>query len=78
MTFPMIEQLYENLKIAETEARVIILTGAENRIKVTTKEGVIGFFDGEGRWIEGELYEADPELCIWLDAKRIDASHRLS
>lgn len=30
MTYPMIEQLYENLKIAETEARVIILTGAED------------------------------------------------
>ncbi len=51
---------------------------AEDKIKVTTEEGIIGFFDGEGRWIEGELYEADPELCIWLAAKRIDASHRLS
>ncbi|MBB32980.1 MAG: hypothetical protein CL455_04965 [Acidimicrobiaceae bacterium] len=59
-------------------SRALYQRAAENKIKVTTKEGVIGFFDGEGRWIEGELYEADPELCIWLAAKRIDASHRLS
>tara|TARA_B000000475_G_scaffold257652_1_gene239067 strand:+ start:244 stop:456 length:213 start_codon:yes stop_codon:yes gene_type:complete len=51
---------------------------ADNTIKVTTKDGVTGIFDGEGQWIEGELFEADPELCIWLSAKRIDASHRLS
>ncbi len=51
---------------------------AENKVKVTTEDGVTGVFDGEGRWLEGELYEADPELCIWLTAKRIESSHRLS
>jgi hypothetical protein len=45
---------------------------------VTSKDGVTGIFTGEGQWLEGDLYEADPELCIWLSAKRIDASHRLS
>ena len=51
---------------------------AEDKVKVTTEEGITGVFDGEGRWIEGEIYEADPELCIWLTAKRIESSHRLS
>tara|TARA_B100000953_G_scaffold256341_1_gene220437 strand:+ start:1727 stop:1939 length:213 start_codon:yes stop_codon:yes gene_type:complete len=51
---------------------------AENQVKVTTENGETGIFDGEGRWIEGEVYEADPELCIWLASKRIESSHRLS
>ncbi|MAR80725.1 MAG: hypothetical protein CL427_04660 [Acidimicrobiaceae bacterium] len=51
---------------------------AENRVLVTTDSGATGIFDGEGRWVEGEIYEADPEMCIWLTAKRIESSHRLS
>jgi hypothetical protein len=27
---------------------------------------VCGVFDFEGRWISGELREADPHLCLWL------------
>ena len=51
---------------------------AENKVRVTTENGETGIFDGQGRWIEGEIYEADPELCIWLAARRIESSHRLS
>ncbi len=50
----------------------------DNRIEVTDTEGRIGLFDGEGRWIEGEIYEADPQMCVWLAADRIKSSHRLS
>ena len=50
----------------------------ENQVKVTMGNGETGVFDGEGRWIKGEVFEADPELCVWLTAKRIESSHRLS
>ncbi|MCP5181123.1 MAG: transposase [Pseudomonadales bacterium] len=25
-----------------------------------------GTFDGWGRWISGELREADPQFCLWI------------
>jgi len=40
--------------------------------------GSTGLFDAAGRWIEGEVFEADPEMCVWVSAERIASSHRLS
>jgi hypothetical protein len=39
--------------------------GADGLVYVDRK-GVSGVFDFEGRWISGELREADPHLCLWL------------
>lgn len=25
-----------------------------------------GLFDGHGGWLEGEIRQCDPQLCIWL------------
>lgn len=25
-----------------------------------------GVFDGSGRWLSGELRQADPQLCVWI------------
>ena len=36
---------------------------AEGRVQVTMPDGRRGIFNGIGRWIEGELYDADPEMC---------------
>ena len=49
-----------------------------NRVEVVMPDGRRGIFDAVGRWIEGELYEADPELCLWVGGARIRHSHRLS
>lgn len=37
-----------------------------------------GRFRADGRWVEGEVYESDPELCLWLSMRRITKHHRLS
>jgi hypothetical protein len=50
----------------------------DNRVKVVMPDGQVGFFDGIGQWIEGELYDVDPQMCVWVGANRIKASHRLS
>jgi hypothetical protein len=50
----------------------------ENRVKVVMPDGQVGFFDGIGQWLEGELYDVDPQMCVWANADRIAASHRLS
>ncbi len=43
-----------------------------------TREGLWGRFQRDGRWIEGDLREADPELCVWVTATRPARHHRLS
>ncbi len=50
----------------------------DDRVQVVMPDGRVGIFDGVGRWIEGELYDVDPEMCVWLSADRIETSHRLS
>lgn len=42
-----------------------------------TGNGVTGLFTSEGQWIEGDLREADPQLCGWVGGRRI-GSHRLA
>jgi hypothetical protein len=49
-----------------------------NRVRVTRPDGAAGLFDGIGRWIEGEVYDVDPEMCVWMSINRAKVSHRLS
>ena len=49
-----------------------------DRVRVTLPDGTFGIFDGIGRWIEGDVFEADPELCVWMSINRAEVSHRLS
>jgi hypothetical protein len=35
-------------------------------VQVTDSKGASGRFDRDGRWVEGALIAADPELCRWI------------
>ena len=37
-----------------------------------------GRFQANGRYLEGTLFEADPELCVWVSAPRPSSHHRIS
>ena len=37
-----------------------------------------GRFRRDGRYVEGTLFEADPELCVWVSAPRPTSHHRIS
>ncbi len=37
-----------------------------------------GRFAPNGRYVEGTLFEADPELCVWVSAPRPSSHHRIS
>ena len=50
----------------------------DQQVRVVMPDGRTGIFDGIGRWIEGELYDVDPQMCVWVSANRIKVSHRLS
>jgi len=43
---------------------------AEGNIRVED-EGKSGLFHSDGRWIEGEIREADPQLCGWVAGDRV-------
>jgi hypothetical protein len=43
----------------------------EGVVRVTNKAGVVGRFDGRGSWIDGELREADPHMCLWVAGRQL-------
>ena len=48
----------------------------EGNVLVTATDETWGRFTKQGRWLEGELREADPHLCGWV-AGPIIANHRM-
>ena len=48
---------------------------AEKRVRITRTDGAVGFFAADGRWLEGDKFEADLHLCQWVMAPR--NPHRL-
>ena len=43
-----------------------------------TMESRWGRFGRDGRYLEGTLFEADPELCLWVSSPRPSGHHRIS
>lgn len=41
-----------------------------------THQGKVGLFTPDGRWLEGDLFEADPQLCGWIGGPKV-AHHRI-
>lgn len=37
-----------------------------------------GRFRANGQYLEGTIFEADPELCLWVSAPRPTDHHRIS
>jgi hypothetical protein len=46
-------------------------------ILVTSSRGQAGLFTPKGKWVSGELEEADPQLCGWV-AGPIVGNHRVT
>ena len=59
-------------------SRALYTVDGPNRVRVTRPDGAEGLFDGIGRWVEGEVYDVDPEMCLWMSINRATLSHRLS
>lgn len=56
--------------------RALYEDGGDGLIRVTTSDGRSGRFRPDGRWVDGELREADPQLCGWVGGPRV-ANHRV-
>ena len=38
---------------------------ADGRVRVSGDDGE-GIFERDGRWVSGELRQADPQMCLWI------------
>jgi hypothetical protein len=45
----------------------------DGSVRVTAGDRT-GLFTAEGRWISGELREADPQLCGWTAGARLESA----
>ena len=43
----------------------------EGVVQVTTPKGVTGKFTADADWIEGELKDANPHLCLWVGGEQL-------
>ena len=43
----------------------------DGEVEVTTPKGKRGRFTREARWIEGELTDANPHLCVWVGGSQL-------
>jgi hypothetical protein len=39
-------------------------------------DGKVGLFTADGRWLDGDIYDADPQLCGWIGGPKV-AHHRI-
>ena len=53
-------------------------TDGDGIVRVTTREGKVGRFDPHGLWIDGELREADPHLCLRVGGRQLPAGQAAS
>jgi len=54
-------------------SRAVYETDGEGVARVTAADGLSGRFDSEGGWLDGELREADPHLCLWVAGRQLPA-----
>jgi hypothetical protein len=47
----------------------------EGNVLVTTKDGRVGRYRRDGSWLDGALFDVDPQLCGWVGGPK--AQHRL-
>lgn len=55
-------------KIEHALSRAVYEWAPDDRgpVMVTEQDGRQGRFDRDGRWVDGALRSADPELCRWI------------
>jgi hypothetical protein len=56
------------------------LTGADYHAESSNSVRVVdgdawGRFDRTGAWLEGELRQCDPQLCIWITSELVMDEH---
>lgn len=45
-------------------------------IRVTGRDGKSGLFRADGTYLNGDVYFADPHLCLWIGGRDLSSRHR--
>lgn len=53
-------------QIQHPMSRAIYELDEDHNVRVTARDGRVGVFDPEGRYLHGEVRAADPELARWV------------
>ena len=56
--------------------RALYEQDGDGHVRVLTTDGKLGLFTVDGTWIQGEVFEADPQLCGWIGGPKV-AHHRI-
>jgi hypothetical protein len=40
------------------------------------KDGQAGIFRADGSYVSGEIFFADPHLCVWIGGRELPSRHR--
>ena len=40
------------------------------------KDGKAGIFRADGTYVSGEIFFADPHLCVWIGGRELPSRHR--
>jgi hypothetical protein len=56
-------------------SRALYEQDGNGNVRVSS-DGKFGLFTPDGRWIEGEIFDADPQLCGWIGGPKV-AHHRI-
>ncbi len=40
------------------------------------KDGKAGIFRADGAYVSGDIYFADPHLCLWIGGRKLPSRHR--
>jgi hypothetical protein len=44
-------------------------------VLVTSREGLTGRFTDQGVWVEGDLKNCDPHVCVWVGGPELMSRH---
>ena len=44
-------------------------------VLVTTRDGSSGRFTDQGVWVDGELKNCDPHVCVWVGGPQLISRH---
>jgi len=47
----------------------------EGNVRITRRDGESGRYHLDGSWIDGDVFDVDPQMCGWVGGPR--AQHRL-
>ena len=56
-------------------SRALYEQDGNGNVRVTLG-GSTGLFRPDGRWLEGQIFEADPQFCGWIAGPKV-AHHRI-